>query len=71
MSSLLPSFVGCADIEWPDPGDISNEAVDLIEKLLQIKASERLGYHGASEVKVRPPLQLRSIHFGEASEACN
>ena len=31
---------------------MSRDAIDLIDKLLQIKASERLGYQGASEVKV-------------------
>jgi hypothetical protein len=31
---------------------VSRDAIDLIDKLLQIKASERLGYQGASEVKV-------------------
>ncbi|ELR19976.1 protein kinase domain containing protein [Acanthamoeba castellanii str. Neff] len=42
------------DIEWPDESEVSRDAIDLIDKLLQIKASERLGYQGASEVKEHP-----------------
>jgi hypothetical protein len=41
---------------------VSREAIDLIDKLLQIKASERLGYQGASEVKVTIVLDIFSLH---------
>jgi len=40
------------DIDWPDESEVSKEAIDLIDKLLQVNASMRLGFQGASEVKV-------------------
>jgi len=42
------------DIDWPDESEVSKEAIDLIDKLLQVNASMRLGFQGASEVKEHP-----------------
>ncbi len=52
-----------SDIEWPDESEVSRDAIDLIDKLLQIKASERLGYQGASEVKVSLRCSLLLLLF--------
>lgn len=65
----VPTFTGndpaevfeniiCGDIAWPDGDEaLSEEAVDLISRLLHSNPKQRLGANGAEEVKKHPFFQ--------------
>src|SRR4051812_3070511 len=56
LSPSLPlSLDSIPDITWPViPDEISQEAYDLLNSLLDIDATRRLGSRGAAEVKKHP-----------------
>jgi len=61
------------EIPWPeDPEDMSPEARDLIEKLLNPDPAQRLGAQGAWELKSPPLLRGHSVGDagGRGGEGC-
>ena len=41
-------------LTWPEDVEVSPECKDLVDRLLQLDACERLGHRGAGEIKLHP-----------------